>query len=94
MTFQANLNYSYVDVTRSIVTVQYLAQSVGNIQLNYSGVTATGQVWSGSFSIGYAPYGAPGVIGAYPLSIPSNVNTATLTVVGGYAYTFTVTRYP
>ena len=92
--FQANLNYSYVDLTRSIVTVQYLAQSVGSIQLSYSGVTTTGQVWSGSFNIGYAPYGAPGVIGAYPLSIPLSVNTATLAVVGGYAYTFTVTRYP
>lgn len=94
MAFQANLNYSYVDVTRSTVTVQYLAQSVGSIQLNYSGMTTTGQLWSGSFSIGYAPYGAPGIIGAYPLSIPSNVNMAMLTVVGGYSYTFTVTRYP
>ncbi len=93
-TFVANLDYNYVDVTRSVVMAQYLAQGVGNVQLTYSGVTAGGQLWAGSFNIGNAPYGSPGVIGSYPLFIPSDVSSATVSVTGGYSYSFVVTRYP
>ncbi len=92
--FQANLNYSYVDVTRSSVFVQYIAQSVGAIQLSYSGVTDTGQPWTGSggfIQIGYAPYGSPGSSGSYPVILPYNVTSVTIWVNG---YTFGVNRYP
>ena len=46
-TFLANLDYSHVDVTRSLVNVRYLAQSVGAVQLSYSGMTLSGQLWTG-----------------------------------------------
>jgi hypothetical protein len=96
-TFLANLDYTYVDTTRSLVNVRYLAQSVGSIQLAYSGTTSSGQPWLGSggvLNIGYAPYGAPGITGNYPLFIPSAVTTVTLTIFGGgTTYAFTVTRY-
>ncbi len=92
--FQANLNYSYVDVTRSTVYVQYIAQSVGAIQLSYSGVTSDGLAWTGSggyFTIGYAPYGSPGSAGGYPVTLPYDVTSATIWVNG---YSFIVYRYP
>jgi hypothetical protein len=92
--FQANLNFSYVDVTRSTVNVQYLAQGVGAIQLSYSGVTDTGQPWTGSggaITIGYAPYGSPGSSGGYAVTLPYNVVSATISVNGS---TFGVSRYP
>jgi hypothetical protein len=95
-TFLANLDYAYVDTIRSLVNVRYLAQSVGSIQIAYSGITSTGQPWLGSggfMSIGYAPYGSPGITGNYPLLIPSDVTSANITILGGVAYTFTVTRY-
>jgi hypothetical protein len=95
-TFLGNLDYTYVDTTRSVINVRYLAQSVGSIQLAYSGITSSGQPWLGSggfITIGYAPYGLPGVTGNYPLFVPSEVNSATITIYGGTAYTFTVTRY-
>lgn len=92
--FQANLNYSYVDVTRSTVMVQYIAQSVGAVQLSFSGVTDTGTVWTGSsgvLTIGYASYGVPGSSGSYPITLPYNVTSATIAING---YTFSVVRYP
>jgi hypothetical protein len=92
--FQANLNYSYVDVTRSTVTVQYIAQSVAVIQLNYSGYNSDGSFWTGSggvITIGYAPYGSPGSGGAYGVTLPYNVTSATVSVNG---YSFGVSRYP
>ncbi len=92
--FQANLNYSYVDVTRSTVMVQYIAQSVGAVQLSFSGVTDTGSAWVGSsgvLTIGYASYGVPGSSGSYPVTLPYNVTSATISING---YTFGVVRYP
>jgi hypothetical protein len=92
--FQANLNYSYVDVTRSTVYVQYIAQSVGTIQLSYSGVTSDGLAWAGSggfIQIGYAPFGSPGSAGGFPVTLPANVTTASIWVNG---YSFGVNRYP
>jgi hypothetical protein len=94
--FLANLNYGYVDVIRSYVNIQYLAQSVGAIQVSYSGVTLTGTYWPGSngwVTIGYAPFGSPGSSGSYPISIPSDVISTTITVLGGSSYSFTVPRY-
>jgi hypothetical protein len=76
--FQANLNYSYVDVTRSTVMVQYIAQSVGAVQLSFSGITDTGSAWVGSS-------------GSYPVTLPYNVTSATISING---YTFGVVRYP
>jgi hypothetical protein len=92
--FQANLNYSYVDVTRSTIVIQYIAQGIGAIQASYLGVTDSGQFWTGSggyFTIGYAPYGAPGGSGSYGITLPSNVVNAAISVNG---YSFGVTRYP
>src|SRR5262245_22223929 len=45
--FQANLNYPRVDPGRNTVNVQYLAQSVGWIQIAYSGLYQNGGVWPG-----------------------------------------------
>lgn len=95
-TFQANLDYGYVDVGRSLVRVQYLAQSTGLVQLHYWGVTHTGAPWYGSggaLTIAYAPMGMLGVISSYPIFIPPQVVTATIQVTGGYTFTFTVPRY-
>src|SRR5512143_923307 len=95
-TFLANLDYAYVDTTRSVVNVRYLAQSVGSIQLAYSGITSSGQPWLGTggfVTIGYTPYGSPGITGNYPLFIPSDVTSVNITILGGAAYTFTITRY-
>ena len=94
--FSANLNYFYVDVTRSTVMVQYIAQSVSAIQLAYSGVSASGSVWSsgGFLAIGSAPYGLPGFTGSYAVIIPNDVISAAIIVAGDSSYTFNVYRYP
>lgn len=95
-TFQANLDYGYVDLSRSVVRVQYLAQGTGVVQLSYSGVTATGAPWVGSggtLTIAYAPAGLPGVIGSYPILIPPQVVSASIQITGGYSFTFSVPRY-
>jgi len=94
LVFQANLNYGYVDVTRSLIRIQYLAQNLGAIQLVYSGVNTAGALWSGNVTMGFAPMNAPGITGSYALVIPPDVNAATLSVIGGYSATFMVTRYP
>jgi hypothetical protein len=93
-TFQANLNYNYVDVIRSTVLIQYIAQSVGPIQVSYSGIDNVGQFWPGSngqITIGYAPSGSPGMVGAYPVVLPFNVNSAVITING---FTFGLNRFP
>lgn len=94
--FQANLDYGYVDVTRSVVRVQYLAQGTGVVQLSYTGVTTTGAPWYGSggtLTLAYVPAGSPGMVGSYPLLIPPQVVTTTIQITGGYPFTFTVPRY-
>ena len=94
--FIANLNFYYVDVTRSTVMVQYSAQSVGAIQVAYSGTMASGGGWSsgGFMTIGAAPNGSPGYAGSYPITLPDDVTSATIIVVGNTSYTFNVYRYP
>ena len=92
--FQANLDYTYVDVIRSTVLIQYIAQSVGPIQISYSGIDNLGQFWPGSggpLTIDNAPYGSPGSVGAYPVVLPFNVNSAVITING---FTFGVNHYP
>src|SRR5664279_4913348 len=94
--FQANLNYSYVDPSRSVVTVQFLAQSVGWVRVNYSGTFQGGSFWSGSngdIYISYSGFNVQGFNSAYGVFVPSNVNTAQISVlIGGGSYTFSVVR--
>src|SRR5579859_6999313 len=68
--FLANLDYWWVDVTRSVVNVQYLAQNVGSIPLSYQGIDSMGNFWPGSGGpvyIGYA--GNWPTSGSYPIYI-------------------------
>lgn len=94
--FRANLDYGFVDVTRSVVRVQYLAQGTGLVQLSYSGVTATGAPWYGSggmITLAYAPTGSPGTSGSYLILIPPQVVNTTIHLTSGYTFSFTVPRY-
>src|SRR5436189_293115 len=85
--FQANLNYNYVDPTRSVVSVQFIAQNVGPVQVSYSGTNQDGSVWLGSngyFPIAFTGPNSPGVISAYGVLIPSNVRSATILVTSNW----------
>lgn len=93
--FAANLNYHYVEPSRSTVNVQYLAQNVGWVRLSYSGLFDTGMVWSGGMiTLVYTSANTPGVISWYPLIIPANVVSATISIyANGVAQSFPMVRY-
>jgi hypothetical protein len=95
--FQANLNYAYVDPGRNTVNVQYLAQSVGWVQIGYSGLYQNGAFWPGSGglqSIAYAAFNVPGFSSIYPVTLPPDVVSAQiwLTSAGG-SFALSVVRY-
>src|SRR5260370_36598120 len=46
--FMANLDYWWIDPTRSVVDVQYMAQNVGWVQISYQGTDSSGNFWPGS----------------------------------------------
>src|SRR5262249_2405734 len=90
-------DYGFVDPARSLVDVQYLAQSVGWIQVSYWGTYSSGSPWLGSnggINVAYAGYGTPGFNSAYPVSIPTDVTNAQITVASasGGSYTFAISR--
>jgi len=95
-TFQANLNYSFVDPTRSVVSMQYLAQSVGWVQVDYRGTDQGGMTWGGSNglqNVVFTGVSAPGVSSFYSIFIPTNVVTVQIAVSSSAgSYSFSVTR--
>jgi len=97
MGFLTNLDYPFVDSTRTAVSLRYAAQSVGLISLSYSGVFDTGQSWIGSngfFPIDEALPGWPGFYRQQAVFIPPNVTQAFIQIQAGiYLFSFTVLRY-
>ena len=90
--FVANLNYYYIDPTRNVVQVQYLAQNTGAIYVSSWGTYPDGSVWSsGSAYAGYAG-SWPGGYGSYAIALPSGAANASITVTTDRAsgYTFSV----
>jgi hypothetical protein len=95
--FQANLNYLYVDPNRSVVNVQYLAQSAGWVRVSYFGTLQGGGAWTGSSGEVYLAYSGtntPGFSGVYGVFIPVEVISAQIVVSSsGGSYSFGVVRY-
>ncbi len=96
--FQANLNYYFVDPSRDVVFVQYLAQSVGWLSISYTGTYASGMGWpgsNGSLYVAYAGYNQPGFGGSYAIAVPADVNQVqiSLSSSSGGTYPLSVIRY-
>src|SRR5476649_2134690 len=88
--FVANLNYYFIDPTRNVVQVQYLAQNVGGIRVSSWGTYPSGAPWSsGTASVGYAG-NWPGTNGSYGIELPTGAATASVSVTtdlaGGYTF--------
>ncbi len=96
--FTANLSNYQVGDNISSVTVQWLAQSAGNIYVSYSGnMTVSPFYWSGASNIyvGYSTPNQPAQNGFYTIYIPFEVSSATIQVWAtnaGYPQTFSIYR--
>ncbi len=94
VSFQANLDYGFVDLGRDVVNVQYLVQSVGAIQVAYTGLYQDGSVWPGSNGVqlvSYAAFNAPGFNSSYPITLPANAVSAQIVISSaGGSFSFAV----
>jgi len=95
--FGVTLDYSFIDSSRSMVNIQYMAQHVGVVTLSYTIVYPTSSSLPGS-PIPLAFTGNfPGVQASYPLALPLTMNYATLIVSsdgGSQAFTISVSAGP
>lgn len=81
--FQVNLDYSYIDTTRTLVNVQILAQNVGTVMLNYQWTYRAGGTFINPTPIIIANTGNfTGVQMSFPLNLPSSstISSAQVTV--------------
>lgn len=78
--FSVNVDYPFVDPSRSVVLVQYLAQNVGTVRVWATGQTQSGIVWNWGPAVLAVTGNYLGVLGAYPLGIPATVTVATVWV--------------
>src|SRR5260221_9035576 len=92
--FLANLDYYYIDPTRNVVMVQYLAQNTGSIYVSSWGTYPDGSVWSSGGA--YAGYAGnwPGNYGSYTIALPSGAASASITIntdmAGGYTFSVAI----
>jgi hypothetical protein len=92
--FSANVDYTYVDPARSTVTVQYQVQNVGMVQISITGTTYEGRSWyGGTIPVAYTGNYA-GTGGVFPVSIPTDVASASIRVSSlGGTTVFPIMRY-
>ena len=83
--FAANLDYNFVDSTRNVVTLQYIAQSVGEVRVLLP---------DGQGAIIAVIGSGPGIVGVYPIYLPTTLASGTIYVTaGGFSASFVVNRY-
>ena len=71
--FQVTLDYSYIDPTRTWVTVQYLAQNVGALYLSYSATYSSGATSTSSPMLLAATANYAGVQSSYSITFPTGI---------------------
>ncbi len=95
--FGVTLDYGYVDTSRSVVTVQYLAQNAGTVSLLYSEVMTDGTAWSGNVVLAVTG-NSSGVQGSFPITFPLGLQSAQLvlssSVFGSNAFTIVAYSVP
>jgi len=104
--FQATLDYDFIDTTRTVVNIQYLAQNVGSVTLSYVLLYTTGTMYSSTPITLAATGNFAGIQASYPLYLPpssmliyaqvnvsSSLSTATFTV-SAYPFSYSVSPNP
>ena len=93
--FQATIDYSFIDPTRSVVNVQYLAQNVGPVSLAYSVIYQTGYVYNSPFITLVDTGSMAGIQASYPLYLPLSMSYATVSIYNSLypAQSFTIIAF-
>lgn len=96
--FASNLNWTQVAPNFNTITVQWTGQNAGTVYLSYSGSMSTSPYyWPGSGgTIAVDTIPGPTQTGLYPITIPTTVTYATVSIyasgVAGSSRSYTVTR--